>query len=66
MAYMYQKACIINMHTRYLQYLVPHLNYCTVITDHKALLGLFVEGKPISSQALVRIHNWTFVFIFEY
>ena len=38
-----------------------------LITDHKPLLGLFGESKPISSQASVRVRRWTlYLSLFEY
>jgi len=38
-----------------------------LITNHKPLLGLFGEGKPISAQALARICRWTlYLSLFEY
>ena len=38
-----------------------------LITDHKPLLGIFGEGKPILAQASARVRHWTlYLSLFEY
>ena len=57
-------ACIFGI-KRFYSYVFGHS--FTLITDHKPLLGLLGEQKPVSPQASARIRRWSlYLSMFEY